>query len=823
MIPETYVCPAALRKTAVWLIIGSLTPLVQAQEPSPSPTPSSTKLEQVVVTGAQIPLNEAIVPTVRPTSAAYGLDQNVMDVPRNITIISRAQLDDIDVTDPQDFTKLTPSSYTTSNFGNASNPAIRGQLADVFVNGIREPFVVSGAGMPIDFNAVDSVDIFKGPPSVEYGVSSYVGGFVNLETKQPLFDGYHGSVSTTIGMYDQYRWNLDFGGPIIPEKLAFRISYSEQESGSYYENAVTNTQSLYGAVAWTPTSNYSLFVNGDLRWATFTENLGINRPTQNLIDNNQYFSGYIAGWNQIGADYGKYVQAADNIIVPTGTVDLSHSIRLLNPGSLAVGEDFRAQAIQTLTLNDSAKIVNNTGFEYNKWGKDPDYYFEYYVDPGINIENRTELQLNFEHDLGSDGSVAIGNGKDGKTPIAEQKKPFGISTQINLGLDFQYREETSYTDYFSEPVNAWDLALSRAYIHYVNFGITDIPIPGRPGWYATPGVLNNSTNTTRYFDVAPFYEQVINFGDYVTLQGGARADIIDVTVLDPLFDAAKARGLVTGNDNKGSAVVVDPNANISLVFKPWKWLRMYMTYNYSQSTADANGGGIPSAIPIPASQNLHQESQLFEFGAKASLIQDTLFISSAIFQQNRNILDITGANEDDIVRGFEIEADYQPSRNFYLSAGYSYLDSHIHGSPFVSQFYPLDAPQQRLANGDVIVDNGGDLPNGSYRQPGLPYYLFNFLAKYQVPTNYGTFGAILSTTVTGPWTLSYTGLIVVPWQYNMDFTVFYRTKDDRWEARLAFLNLTDQHNWSPSPPSYGYSSVIADWPFHLEATISFKF
>jgi hypothetical protein len=133
MIPETYVCPAALRKTAVWLIIGSLTPLVQAQEPSPSPTPSGTKLEQVVVTGAQIPLNEAIVPTVRPTSAAYGLDQDVMDVPRNITIISRAQLDDIDVTDPQDFTKLTPSSYTTSNFGNASNPAIRGQLADVFV------------------------------------------------------------------------------------------------------------------------------------------------------------------------------------------------------------------------------------------------------------------------------------------------------------------------------------------------------------------------------------------------------------------------------------------------------------------------------------------------------------------------------------------------------------------------------------------------------------------------------------------------------------------------------------------------------------------
>jgi TonB-dependent Receptor Plug Domain len=823
MIIPKHFWPLVIRGTTVWLLAGLSAPLIRAQVPNPSPSPNDTKLEQVVVTGAQIPLNEAIVPTVRPTSAAYGLDQNVMDVPRNITIISRAQLDDVDVTDPQDFTKLTSSSYTTSNFGNASNPAIRGQLADVFVNGIRQPFVVSGAGMPIDFNAVDSVDIFKGPPSVEYGVSSYVGGFVNLETKQPFFDGYHGDVSTTIGTDEQYRWSFDFGGPIIPEKLAFRISYSEEESGSYYENAVTDTQSIYGALTWTPTSQYTLSLNGDLRWATFTENLGINRPTQNLINNNQYFSGYILGWNGVGADYGKYVQSADNIIVPTGTVDLSHSIRLLNPGSLAVGEDFRGQAVQTLILNDDAKIINNTAFEYNKWGKAPDYYFEYDVDPAVNFENRTELQLNYDYNLGPDGSVVVGGGKDGKSPITEEKKPFVISTQINLGLDVQYREETSYTDYFSEPVNSWDLALSRAYIHYVNFGITDIPVPGHPGWYATPGVLNNSTNSTRYFDIAPFYEQVINLGDHLSVQGGVRADIIDVTVMDPLFDQAEARGLVTGNNNKGSAVVIDPNANISVVYKPWKWLRTYFTYNYSQSTADANGGGIPSEIPIPVSQNLHQVSQLFEAGAKASLLQDTLYLSSAVFQQNRNILDITGANEDDIVRGIEFEADYQPSRNFYFSLGYSYLDSHIHGSPFVSQFYPVDSPQQRLPNGDVMVDNGGYLPNGSYRQPGLPDNLFNFLVKYQVPTNYGTFGAILSTTVTSPWTLSYTGLIVVPWQYNMDFTLFYRTKDNRWEARLAFLNLTDQQNWSPSPPSYGYSSVIADWPFHLQATISYKF
>jgi outer membrane receptor protein involved in Fe transport len=132
---------AHLRRIIISLFIGFsplwLTPGI-AQTTSPSPTPAkgdtSNQLNQVIVTGAQIPLNEAIVPTVRPTSSVFGLDQNVMDIPRNVTIISRAQLDDISITDVRDFNKLTTSSYTTSNFGEPSNPSIRGQIADIFIN-----------------------------------------------------------------------------------------------------------------------------------------------------------------------------------------------------------------------------------------------------------------------------------------------------------------------------------------------------------------------------------------------------------------------------------------------------------------------------------------------------------------------------------------------------------------------------------------------------------------------------------------------------------------------------------------------------------------
>ncbi|MGA8482708.1 MAG: TonB-dependent receptor plug domain-containing protein [Chthoniobacterales bacterium] len=166
-----------------------LSRLAQAQDQSTNAsTTAGGTLQQIVVTGAQIPINEAIVPTVRPTNAAYGLDLNVMEIPRNITIISRAQLDDISVRDVRDFTKLTTSSFTTTNFGAPADPSIRGQTADVFVDGMREGLTSNGNGLPIDFNSFDSVDIMKGPPSVVYGASNYVGGYFNFVTKQPYFD-----------------------------------------------------------------------------------------------------------------------------------------------------------------------------------------------------------------------------------------------------------------------------------------------------------------------------------------------------------------------------------------------------------------------------------------------------------------------------------------------------------------------------------------------------------------------------------------------------------------------------------------------------------
>ena len=115
----------------------------------------------------------------------------------------------------------------------------------------------------------------------------YVGGFIDLQSKRPYFDKFKGTVSATVGSYSMKRWTVDVGGP-MSETSAYRFSYSGEDTDGYYVNGFKKTHSLYGALQFRPSANYDLFLNGQFFYANYTENWGINRVTQALIDNGLY-------------------------------------------------------------------------------------------------------------------------------------------------------------------------------------------------------------------------------------------------------------------------------------------------------------------------------------------------------------------------------------------------------------------------------------------------------------------------------------------------------------------------------------------------------
>ncbi|MBV8276010.1 MAG: TonB-dependent receptor plug domain-containing protein, partial [Verrucomicrobia bacterium] len=143
-----------------------------AQSASPTPATSPTasdetgqEMNQVVVTA--VPPADQIVPTARPINSVFGQDMSVIDTPRSVNVITRAQLEDRQIFSVQDLGQFSSGTYTPAEYGLDGIPYIRGIYAELFQNGQREIFYRNSV-VP-SFNQMESMDILKGPGTAVYG------------------------------------------------------------------------------------------------------------------------------------------------------------------------------------------------------------------------------------------------------------------------------------------------------------------------------------------------------------------------------------------------------------------------------------------------------------------------------------------------------------------------------------------------------------------------------------------------------------------------------------------------------------------------------
>jgi catecholate siderophore receptor len=759
--------------------------------PAPATADEVVTLEKLEV--SDVPIEKNILPTSRPFNSVYGSDQNITEIPRNVTIISREQLSAIAIRDVRDFSKLTSSSYTKTNFGAPANPSIRGSYADLYQNGVRERITSNGNGMPIDFNAVESVNIVKGPGTAVQGTSSYVGGFADLITKRPYFDKARGEVTATIGSDDIRRWSLDYGAP-INDKFAYRVSYAGEDSEGYYENEYRKTQSVYSALTYKPSDKYELFLNAQFTYMEYTENWGINRPTQTLIDKHLYQTGVNSGApvavvpgavivapNAVGPDSQNTATVDGNGFVPGPLVKIDRRKRLLAPGDNSLARNAKLQGIQTFTLDPDTKIVNNNLLTYTNRETFSGYYYSEILDPTISLQSRWEYQKKMD------------------------------KLDYTGGLDFQYRNVKAYSDYGFEPANAWDITRDLSQINVYNSqafqnsfidGVGFIPgiqppsrfeVPGHKGRYFSTNNFGGDGNESYSYAIAPFLQGDYKLTDKFTLLSGARADFLHVNTKIPL----------TGPED--SASVVNPSYNLSLVHKTTSKLSTYATYNFSKNTAGAegNGGGyIPDANPATGvygslnKKSLQTPAELFELGAKYSALDGKLFLGGAVYEQKFTRRPPGNSGTEYVIKGLELEANYQPNKNFFATASYGLIDARV-SSTF-----------------DLITFTG----TGETRVAGLPRNQFNTLVSYTFDNG---FGASLSGRLHSEMKNDNDGSVIIPWQYELDASVFYTYKN--WSYRLAILNLTDEWNFSPPNEFYGKGSILLDPGIRGELSVAYKF
>src|SRR3984957_15715596 len=279
-------------------------------------------LEEVVVEGVK--LEDQVSPLQRKVSSVLGVELSVLDTPRSVTEINAAQMRDQSIVDVTDFAKVTSGAYTNDQFGGPNVPWLRGQAAEVFQNGmLRTP---RSDGQPLSFNSVEGFDIVKGPADVVYGPTGNVGGYVNLVTKRPYFDSEHATANVTWGDYGNRRAQLDVSGP-INDQLAYRVSYEGDYSGSYYRFGYDHSNDIYVALRYLPNSQLTIDFNTEFYLAHYTENTGINRPTQQLIDNGLYYQGTGVSPYAFPGDPRNFL----SVVNVTGTAQINRRYQLVAP------------------------------------------------------------------------------------------------------------------------------------------------------------------------------------------------------------------------------------------------------------------------------------------------------------------------------------------------------------------------------------------------------------------------------------------------------------------------------------------------------------
>lgn len=864
---------AALAMTASSLLLAiaasAASPVLAADAAAAAPAPTSDPNE-VVVNG--IPYRETVLPTRLKSSSVYGLDLNVMDTPRNTTLLSTTQLNTLNIQDPRAFSYLTASSYTGSAFGTPNIPAIRGQYADVFINGMRSSFTDNGYGVAPDFDSVENISITKGPASVIDGPGPGVGGQADLLTKRPSLAKFQEGGSFSVDTVGNRRLVLDIGGPIIPGELGVRLSYSGAYSDSYIYSLYNHKNALYAAVRWKPNDKYQLDFNSEVMSENYTEDVGLNRVNQALIDHHQYATGAPTGEVnssyfgfgdfpiQVGSPGNPYSPVAPFLtVLQLGNPVTINTRRTVDqaPGTSTRVFKYNAQLIQTYDFNNNLTLENNTFFDYQDSDNQEQYYYADASRGSWTFENRTDLTGKFELPF------SFGDGP--------------VENQYVVGATFRFAHTNYISNYSAETPSVYDLTSNPAL--WVNDGPTQIADAdsflyktslGRLQ-YGTPGrdtVNGGNTGISNLYDGGIFFQDRISFTPQLSALFGARIDAVQDHTYDPLggvicancFTALPDGSPVPQSHSTGVYGLGD--ANVSIVYKFRPEVSAYVTVDATQTNnPDGGEGGINAYGLVPDSKLLRVDSYLYEVGLKLNLLNNKLFVGSAVFDQKRQVPTGPGgtATSQANIRGVEIEANYQPVRNLFVTSSYSYIKTTLN-TPAGFYNYPVYlGAQYTTANTTIpaavtaynpnglpgnFVDGAGTFavfaPGQKFDDPGTPQHIFNFLGNYKFDNGIGFRTGL---QVTGPINLTSSGQLdlaasqfvpqsvinnggyykspVIPWQYTWNLAVFYEW--GKYTATVSVYNLTDRLNWQSSPSFYGNDFLVRNDPRTVEFRLQAKF
>lgn len=825
----------------------------------------AVQLDRYVVTDGKS--TKTVLP-VRPVTSVYGFDTPIQDVPRSITQINPLQFEQDIIASTSDFTRYSPAvNQATGNLSNFGSPTMRGALGDSYQNDVRLLNRQSN-NRPFTLNAYEGADLVAGPAPVIFGPSARTSGYANFLTKKPFFDEARTTVTIRVGKWysddadykQNVNWQIDTGGPLKPGKLAYRLSYQGENVNGYYRNSGDKWHDLYGTLAWLPNPGLTVDWNFEVGRFDYQNYGGLNRVTQDLIDNGTYLAGpatpvikgsfsstgyyspvYVAGVGFDGTRFiartksgNRYVAGAELTGAPTqaqaGTLTgYVLDSALVKPTTLdgqagytsnkadSWTNAFNTQLRVKRTVSSSLTIVNNTVYQYYQTNNYSGTQSENYIEATV-FENRTELRQ--QHAFSWLGRL--------------------IQHDSNTGLSLRYDYVLNYKDTDATNTSSsgdyYDITDPSTYGRNAFFGATVWPtytntIKTRFGWltgfnlaqpiselsdYAsTPGGsgksgsgtastgLSAATNETGVAGLGLYSQHSFKLGERWIFDVGARGTVDWASIKNPL----------AANDENArihdNTVHLLPSSSVSLSYKPVPRVTTYVTYSYVQAqNGMTTGSPTWSTGNRLSAKNFHSQSDLEEAGAKFTLIPDRLFGSLAVYRQTRDLTYQATSDGDSVLakglyRGVEASLRYQPSSNWSVGLNYSYLAAnYINNS--------VTTTAALVTDNASLIGTTTSLGIGGWRITNLPRNNVTVFTSYQFASGFGIRAdawARDSSIVSGD------GSIVVPAEQNLNVSLFFNRP--KWSASVDFQNVTDERNFA------GSTTVLE--PFSIQGRITYRF
>lgn len=246
-----------------------LSAALAALELEPAAVAAQSALEEIVVT-------------------ARKREESLLEVPIAISAITADALEKYNFADFDDLQYVTPGlTFTESGNGIRNDRAtfayiFRGinvgasgggsAAATLFIDGAPSLF-----GRLSGFSNTERVEVLKGPQTAYFGRNTFTGA-INIVTKNPGNE-WQARASTEVAKFGSSDVDLSFEGPLVEDKLSFRLAGRQYTKGGQYvdhslgrEIGGKQTKSLAATLYATPNERSKLKVFGE--YAVFDDQLG---------------------------------------------------------------------------------------------------------------------------------------------------------------------------------------------------------------------------------------------------------------------------------------------------------------------------------------------------------------------------------------------------------------------------------------------------------------------------------------------------------------------------------------------------------------------